>query len=447
VVHLKILVYTRNIDGKINELMKEVGSFKMEDNVSEFSERELRNRNPKFGRFNRPNLYYPIYVDTTRVDKNGYSPISLTKHGNFIEEVYPLNSEGQESCWRWGTKKLEANNNEDTMLSNVVARKKNTGEYGIYEKYRKTTYKAKTIWFSDAIIDDLIDEDDDIWDETGVITEQGSVELGNYDMGDVFDFPKPSYLVKKVLTLGSDHDSICVDFFSGSATTAEAVMRLNAELMSKGQRRYIAVQLPEDLDLKYENASATEKPKIQRVIDFLDSVSRPHTLDQIGIERIIRAAKKIKEEFPDTKVDLGFRHFILAEPEQNTLDKLEKFDPTENKLFADKDILSDFGKPTVLTTWLVRDGYGLTADAEELNFAGYNGYYIGKHLYLIDPELSNKAIEAIVVKYETDGSFNPENVVLFGYSFTWTEMEALKINLKRLKDTEKNLRINFDIRY
>jgi adenine-specific DNA-methyltransferase len=362
--HEYILVYTRNIDGKINELMKEVGSFKMEDNVSEFSERELRNRNPKFGRFNRPNLYYPIYVDTTRVDKNGYSPISLTKHGNFIEEVYPLNSEGQESCWRWGTKKLEANNNEDTMLSNVVARKKNTGEYGIYEKYRKTTYKAKTIWFSDAIIDDLIDEDDDIWDETGVITEQGSVELGNYDMGDVFDFPKPSYLVKKVLTLGSDHDSICVDFFSGSATTAEAVMRLNAELMSKGQRRYIAVQLPEDLDLKYENASATEKPKIQRVIDFLDSVSRPHTLDQIGIERIIRAAKKIKEEFPDTKVDLGFRHFILAEPEQNTLDKLEKFDPTENKLFADKDILSDFGKPTVLATWLVRDGYGLTADAE-----------------------------------------------------------------------------------
>ena len=122
------------------------------------------------------------------------------------------------------------------------------------------------------------------------------------------------------------------------------------------------------------------------ILEMLDENGRPHTLDQIGIERIIRAAKKIKEEFPDTKVDLGFRHFILAEPEQNTLDKLEKFDPTENKLFADKDILSDFGKPTVLSTWLVRDGYGLTADAEELNFGGYNGYYIGKHLYLIDPE-------------------------------------------------------------
>lgn len=95
---------------------------------------------------------------------------------------------------------------------------------------------------------------------------------------------------------------------------------------------------------------------------------------------------------------------------------------------TDKTLLDTFGKPTILSTWLVRDGYGLTANAEELNFSGYKGHYIGKHLYLIDPELSNKAIEVIIVKYETDGSFNPENVVLFGYSFTWTEMEAVQTN-------------------
>ena len=72
---------------------------------------------------------------------------------------------------------------------------------------------------------------------------------------------------------------------------------------------------------------------------------------------------------------------------------------------------------------------------------------MGKHLYLINQELSNEAIAAITEKFDTDGTFNPENVVLFGYSFKWTEMEALKTNLARLKDTEKNLRINFDIRY
>jgi type III restriction enzyme/adenine-specific DNA-methyltransferase len=164
------------------------------------------------------------------------------------------------------------------------------------------------------------------------------------------------------------------------------------------------------------------------------------------MERITRAAKAIKEEYPDASIDLGFKHFTLVDPPQNTLDKMEEFDP-ENVLISDGALLKDYGEMTVLTTWLVKDGYGLTRQAEELDFAGYKGYYIGKHLYLIDGGMPNEAIEAIVVKYETDGGFNPENIVLFGYSFAWTQMEALKINLKRLRDTEKNLSINFDVRY
>lgn len=68
-------------------------------------------------------------------------------------------------------------------------------------------------------------------------------------------------------------------------------------------------------------------------------------------------------------------------------------------------------------------------------------------MYLIDADITKEAIAAIVDKYETDGSFNAENVVLFGYSFVWTMTEELKMNLARLKDTEKNLRINFDVRY
>jgi type III restriction enzyme/adenine-specific DNA-methyltransferase len=445
--HEYVLVYTRNIDGRINELLKEIGSFTMKDSISEFSERELRNRNPKFGRFNRPNLFYPIYVDTTKIDANGYSPVSPIKEGSFSKEVLPLNSEGVESCWRWGINKLNANNDVNTMMSNIVARKKNTGEYGIYEKYRKTTYKAKTIWFSEAIANDLIDEDDDIWDETGVISEQGSVELGNFEMGEVFDFPKPTYLIKKILSLGSDNDSICVDFFSGSGTTAEAVFHLNSELLASGKRKFIAVQLPEDLDSKLLTVSATDRPKIQRIIDFLDTVARPHTLDHIGMERIIRAAKAIQNENPNMKIDLGFKHFSLIEASNETLDKLEKFDPSEEMLFTKNDILDCFGGKAVLATWLVRDGYGLSTNANEVDFAGYRGYFIDKHLYLIEPELSDKAIEAIVLKFETDGRFNPENVIIFGYSFTWTELEALQTNLGRLRDTEKNLRINIDIRY
>ena len=83
-------------------------------------------------------------------------------------------------------------------------------------------------------------------------------------------------------------------------------------------------------------------------------------------------------------------------------------------------LLDDLEKPVILTTWLVRDGYGFTAEEKEMDFYGYKGYFIDKHLYLVDPKLSNSVIEAIVVKYETDIAFNPDNIVLFGYSFTWS---------------------------
>ncbi len=244
----------------------------------------------------------------------------------------------------------------------------------------------------------------------------------------IFETPKPIELIYNLASSVFSEDTIILDFFSGSATTAHAVMKLNAE--DDGNRKYIMVQLPETIE---EGKPAYE--------------AGYRTIDQIGMDRIIKAANKIKEENPDTEADLGFKHFILQEPTPNTLDKIENFDPDENKMFADKTLLDEFGKPTILATWLVRDGYGLTAQPEELDLSGYKGYFIDKHLYLIDTEIPNEAIEDIVVKYETDGGFNPENIVLFGYSFTWTQMEQLKVNLKRLKDTEKNLNINFDVRY
>ena len=239
-----------------------------------------------------------------------------------------------------------------------------------------------------------------------------------------------------------------MDFFSGSGTTAQAILELNTERLEEGETKeiqFVMVQIDQNLDETLKISSGDAKTEAQNAIDVLDSVGRPHTLDQIGIERIIRAAEKIKEAHPDTTADLGFRHYTLVEPSTDTLDKLEKFTPDDNGMFA-SDMLNEFGLSTVLSTWLVRDGYGLTATPEKLVFADYEAYYIGKHLYLITQDLNKEAIDAILVKYETDGTFNPENIVLFGYSFTWTEMETLKTNLKRLKDI-KNLHVNFDVRY
>ena len=249
-----------------------------------------------------------------------------------------------------------------------------------------------------------------------------------FDNINVFKNPKTPAILEDVLSFIVGKDDIIVDFFAGSSTTAQSIMNMN--ILDGEQRRFILVQLKE----------AVKEDSETKVAGF-------DTIDQIGMERIIRTAQKIHEVHPDTTADLGFRHYSLTEPSDDTLDKLEEFTPDSNGMFVSNSILNIFGIPTVLTTWLVRDGYGFTAPVEAVDFAGYVGYYLGKHLYLITPQLTNDAIEAITVRYETDGTFNPENVVLFGYSFTWTEIEALQTNLKRLRDNGKNLHINFDVRY
>lgn len=131
-----------------------------------------------------------------------------------------------------------------------------------------------------------------------------------------FDTPKPTKLIERMIKLASEQDFIVLDFFSGSATTAQAVMQLNAE--DGGHRKFIMVQLPEICDEKSEAYKAGYS-----------------NICEIGKERIRRAAKKIAEEHPDAKFDGGFRVFKLdntnmkdvyyapADYEQNVLDLLE----------------------------------------------------------------------------------------------------------------------------
>jgi hypothetical protein len=274
-----------------------------------------------------------------------------------------------------------------------------------------------------------------------------SDDLKELGLEGTFLYPKTVYLIQYLLQLIKGNE-IVVDFFSGSATTAHAVLHSNIHHRSKEtQLKYIMIQLPEDLDQIVSLSSGDSKVAAEKSIKILDQVNRPHTLDQIGIERIIRAAKKIKEEHPDTTADLGFKHFVLEEPSGKQLGDIIDFDRNLNEIFVTNNLVEGFGTNTVLTTWLVRDGYGFSPKVNTVAFGSYTGYHMDKHLYLIDQDLDKTAIDAIIAKFDTDPAFNPENVVLFGYSFTWTEMESLQTNLKRLKATEKNLRINFDIRY
>ncbi|MDR3653255.1 MAG: site-specific DNA-methyltransferase [Paludibacter sp.] len=256
-----------------------------------------------------------------------------------------------------------------------------------------------------------------------------------------FDYNKPVLLVKNLILSNYTEDEIVLDFFSGSATTAEAVMRAN---LDDGNRKYFLIQLPENLDNTYESANPDERAKFKKLFNFLDSVNRSHNLDQIGIERITRAAVKIKTE-KNADIDYGFKHYTLVEPSNDTIDKLEDFN--EGVMFTDNDTLSLFGKETVLETWLVKDGYGFGAKVQEVKLADYTAYLCGKHLYFIEAGINENDMVALLDKYQQEPAFSPENIVVFGYSFNFSQTEMLRKNLFVLKDSQKNLKANFDIRY
>ena len=171
------------------------------------------------------------------------------------------------------------------------------------------------------------------------------------------------------------------------------------------------------------------------------------TIDEIGRARIVKAAEKIAKENPllAQSMDLGFKHFTLARPSGEVLEKIESFDPKASML-ATQDMLKEFGVGTVLATWLNHDGYGLTREAEKVDLAGYEAYRCGHHLYLVNANFGAKNVKALLEKYETDKAFTPDKIVLFGYSFAWKELEELDTNLKKLKTT-RNITADLDIRY
>ena len=270
---------------------------------------------------------------------------------------------------------------------------------------------------------------ENLWEGEGYgTTRQAANEIKElFNDIQVFDTPKPTSLIKKIISLCTSDDDIIVDFFSGSATTADAIMNYNVG--NKGShRKFLLVQWQEECSEQSDAYKAGYR-----------------TIDQIGQERIKRAAKKIKAENPLFAGDLGFKHYTLKEVPENVLDKMEEFNPEEASFAGN--MLELFGRETVLATWKVRDGYGLTSEMEEVQLADYTAYQCGDHLYLLDEGLSDDAITAMVDKYGEPTPWNPHNVVLFGYNMNFGVQDALRTNLPLLNEGEKQIRINIDVRY
>ena len=205
--HEYLLVYYKSSASSLGELKKNDGALPYWDEVGRYDLWELRNRNPKFGRHNRKNLYFPIYISPASKNDEGLCEISLERSEEFSVEALPLNSQGCDSCWRWSKKKVLK---DGIKISPQVlfAKEKRDGNWNIYEKSRKNTTRAKSIWL-----------------DTGVISEQGTIQAGELNMGGLLEFPKPLELVKRCVKLAVEKDDLIIDFFSGSSSSAHAVNR------------------------------------------------------------------------------------------------------------------------------------------------------------------------------------------------------------------------------
>lgn len=177
---------------------------------------------------------------------------------------------------------------------------------------------------------------------SSIVDEKNIPNYGSSDIAElfgnkeIFSFPKPKELIMHIEKYFLPKNSIVMDFFSGSATTAHAMMLLNAASATLG-RKYIMVQIPEDFDETIKTADSNTKKQLQESIKYLDSISKPHLITEIGKERIRRAGKKIEDdmqkEIEEKQNEIAELIKKMAEKnKQKTFDLLQNDDEDATKL-------------------------------------------------------------------------------------------------------------------
>ena len=310
--HEYLICYGKSSESTLGGIETGGDNLPEEDAFGRFSSRELRNRNPKFGKFNRPNLFYKIYADLSNPDENGYYPVSIEKTAN-SQEIEPFNSSGIESCWRWSADKISKDSpSENTKV--LYARQTREGGWRVFEKYRKETVKAKSIWF-----------------DTKYISEQGTTELGKLGLGGEFQFPKPVALIEDCIMLATEDDALILDSFAGSGTTAHAILRLNAQ--TGGNRRFLLTEM----------------------MDYAEELTAER------VRRVMSGYGEGEKAFP--ALGGGFDYYIVGEPlflDQETLNESVGIDAIRNYVaytegIADVDRLGQDNPYTPFLLGLNRD--------------------------------------------------------------------------------------------
>jgi len=290
--------------------------------------------------------------------------------------------------------------------------------------------------------------------------EDAKREIDNYFLRNFSDklYPKPTSLIKYLTQLITSEWDIVLDFFAWSWTTGDAVMQLNAE--DWGNRKFILVQLPEPID-----------PKKNKVAyDFVKNelwIENP-TIFDITKERLIRAAKKIKEEKINPKIkqlkekltelqnqlnleskdeeiqkiqqqiqnlqnqDLWFKIFETVPLWEDYFENLDKLDEDTNQQLELFENLSEKDLENLLTTWKVYDGIKLTENLDTIDLDWYKAFYHQEKeiIYFIYKWFSINNLKAFIKKIDEEENFLPLKIVIWWYNFESKVLREINEGLK-----------------
>jgi adenine-specific DNA-methyltransferase len=389
--HEAVLVFVK--DGlnasSVRGLEKEgrmVEEYDKKDGQGQYRLLGLRNRNQAFNPTTRPKLYYPLYVDKDT------GVVSLKKEANFQIEIWPDAPNGVKTCWTWGKDKV-------SKEGKLLCAQPTGDEWRIY---RKDYLHGENGEVATTLVKSL-------WVDKEITNDYGRKAIKDLFGSAIMDFPKSTELMAKLVKIGSHPDSIVMDFFSGSSSTAHAVMTVNAE--EGGNRRFIMVQLAEGLPAD----SAGAKAGFKNIAD-------------IGKERIRRAGKQVLEGDSDEgwQQDVGFR--VLKIDTSNMADVYYVPDALEKEkldLFVDN-IKPDRTAEDLLFQVMLDWGVDLALPIEKKTIQGKDVFFVDGDALAACFDARSGVDEAFVKELATH---KPLRVVFRDAGF---KDSAVKINVEQI---------------
>ena len=358
--HEYLMVFGRDINAEslygLDKDDRMTAEYRRSDENGAYREIELRNRNPAFNSRTRPGLFYPIWVDpeTGGVAVDGDETHSVS--------VLPMDSEGRESCWTWSPRRLEEG------INMVHARRVGDGwrvfrrDYLLDAGGNIAKTLPKSLWVDPSLNNDL--------GKKAIRDLLGSVE---------FDFPKSPALIQQIIKLATRTGDIVLDFFAGSGTTAEAVMRQSLE--DGTSRHFILVQLPEPI-----GEGDSEKTLSSLMFDRISAASRAIAAEQ----------RPLGGELPDT----GFRSYRLAPSNFSIWDgsHADEKDVARQLELSTDHVVAGATEGSMLCELLLKAGFPLTSPVVATDFGGVAGYSVagGALLVCLTRQLTIGAVEVMV---------------------------------------------------